>query len=377
MENDLKFSGSNPVMINLNGSADDIYAPIKTTSCDVNIVSNKILDDLYTPAKNGVVMTVTRQFPKIEHNVVYDKIGSVKSFQSGSDINDNYTISYRGLFFTDINDDYWFVGRIADYNNNIEDVNLLFNTRTKTWEKNSKWGLGYSDWYFHDGTYSYKVFKSGSTHKIQKWEGSSWGTASNYIKYDSFGTSSYCGYDTSYIIRYRDGSLELIWGKNRWYWNNYRWMYKVGYTDKEGNDYFVMYGKNHLQLYVDGVLTDCCVVNSVYNAEYSNYIVSLDKDAGVFTRIIPLTDLEWDIDNVFSLDGRAYAVDKTGIIWFWSDDIKQWVKWISFTGVYGSSMYLDYNAKGNVVLKYIDSSQTSSNSCMMLTDWTAAGLHRE
>ena len=60
MENDLKFSGSNPVMINLNGSADDIYAPIKTTSCDVNIVSYKILDDLYTPAKNGVVMTVTR-----------------------------------------------------------------------------------------------------------------------------------------------------------------------------------------------------------------------------------------------------------------------------------------------------------------------------
>lgn len=61
MENDLKFSGSNPVMINLNGSADDIYAPIKTTSCDVNIVSNKILDDLYTPTKNGVVMIVTRQ----------------------------------------------------------------------------------------------------------------------------------------------------------------------------------------------------------------------------------------------------------------------------------------------------------------------------
>lgn len=133
MENDLKFSGSNPVMINLNGSADDIYAPIKTTSCDVNIVSNKILDDLYTPAKNGVVMTVTRQFPKIEHKVVYDKIGSVKSFQSGSNINDNYTISYRGLFFTDINDDYWFVGQIADQNNDIEDVNLLFNTGTKTW----------------------------------------------------------------------------------------------------------------------------------------------------------------------------------------------------------------------------------------------------
>ena len=377
MENDLKFSGSNPVMINLNGSADDIYAPIKTTSCDVNIVSNKILDDLYTPAKNGVVMTVTRQTPKKEYRVVYDKIGSVKSFQSSSDTDENYTIYHRGLFFTDINNDYWFVGQIDDYNNDREDVNLLFNTKTKTWEKNSKWGLGYTDWYFHDGTYSYKVSWNGTEHTLQRWEGSNWSTTQLYLKYNSSGTSSDCAYDTSNIIRYIDGSIELIWGKNRWYWNNYRWMYKVGYTDKEGNDYFAMYGNNHLQLYVDGVLTDCCVVHGVYNAEYSNYIVSLNKDTGVFTRIIPLTDLEWDIDNVFSLDGRAYVVDKTGIIWFWSNDIKQWVKWISFTGVYGSSMNLDYNAKGNVVLKYMESSQSSSNSFMMLTNWTAPKVHIE
>ena len=128
-------------MININGRADDIYAPIKTTSCDVNIVSNKILDDLYTPAKNGVVMTVIRQTPKKEYRVVYDKIGSVKSFQSSSDIDENYTIYHRGLFFTDINDDYLFVCQIADQNNDIEDVNLLFNTNTKTCERNNKWGL--------------------------------------------------------------------------------------------------------------------------------------------------------------------------------------------------------------------------------------------
>ena len=238
MENDLKFSGSKPVMINLNGSVDDIYAPIKTTSCDVNIVSNKILDDLYTPAKNGVVMTVTRQIPKKEYKVVYDKIGSVKSFQSSSDINDNYTIYHRGLFFTDINDDYWFVGQIDDYNNDREDVNLLFNTKTKTWERNNKWGLGYTDWYFHDGTYSYKVSWNGTEHTLQRWEGSGWSTAQLYLKYNSSGISSDCAYDTSNIIRYIDGSIELIWGKNRWYWNNNRWLYKLGYTDKEGNDYY-------------------------------------------------------------------------------------------------------------------------------------------
>lgn len=374
MENDLKFSGVNPVMINLNGSADDIYAPIKTTSCDVNIVSNKILDDLYTPTKNGVVMTVTRQSPKKEYNVIYDDIGSVTSLQSDGDINSTYTIYYRGLFFTDINDDYWFVGQIADYNYDREDVNLLFNKTTKTWEKNNKWGLAYNDWYFHDGTYSYKIRWTGTTHTIQRWNGSSWGTVRNYRKLDSSGIDTECAYSTSNIIRYTDGSLEMLWSTNRWYWDqtNMRWLYKAGYTDKDGDSYYAMYGEDHLQLYIDGVLTDCCVVNSLGG---SDYIVSLDKSNNTFTRRINLTEKSFSRSNVFAVDGVAYAADNTGCIWMWSDDIKQWVKWITFTGMNSYGFSYDYNAFGNVMFKYRD--ENGVQKYMMLADWTAPELHIE
>lgn len=54
MENDLKFSGQNPVVITWNGSAENVFQPIVTRSCDVTIVSNDILDDLYTSTKDGV-----------------------------------------------------------------------------------------------------------------------------------------------------------------------------------------------------------------------------------------------------------------------------------------------------------------------------------
>lgn len=58
MTNDLKFSGNSPVVINYNGSPDDIYAPIRTSSCDINIVSPKILDDLYSAQKNEICVRI-------------------------------------------------------------------------------------------------------------------------------------------------------------------------------------------------------------------------------------------------------------------------------------------------------------------------------
>lgn len=60
MQNDLKFSGSSPVTINYNGSPDDIYAPVRTSSCDVNIVSASILDDLYSAKKNEICVRVKK-----------------------------------------------------------------------------------------------------------------------------------------------------------------------------------------------------------------------------------------------------------------------------------------------------------------------------
>lgn len=60
MTNDLKFSGDLPVVINYNGSTDDIYAPVRTSSCDINIVSSKILDDLYTAKKNDICVRIKK-----------------------------------------------------------------------------------------------------------------------------------------------------------------------------------------------------------------------------------------------------------------------------------------------------------------------------
>lgn len=60
MTNDLKFSGDMPVVINYNGSPDDIYAPVRTSSCDINIVSTSILDDLYTAKKDDICVRIKK-----------------------------------------------------------------------------------------------------------------------------------------------------------------------------------------------------------------------------------------------------------------------------------------------------------------------------
>ena len=63
MENDLLFTGESPLVIDYNGSPDDIYAPITTTSYDINIVSDTILDDLYTAEKDDIMVKITEYKP--------------------------------------------------------------------------------------------------------------------------------------------------------------------------------------------------------------------------------------------------------------------------------------------------------------------------
>lgn len=58
MENDLKFSGTNPVVITCNGSAENVYQPIVTQSYDITIVANDILDDIYTATKDGIMVAI-------------------------------------------------------------------------------------------------------------------------------------------------------------------------------------------------------------------------------------------------------------------------------------------------------------------------------
>ena len=60
MTNDLHFSGKLPIIINRSGDARDIFAPLRSSSCDITIVSNKILTDLYTDDKKGIKVKVEK-----------------------------------------------------------------------------------------------------------------------------------------------------------------------------------------------------------------------------------------------------------------------------------------------------------------------------
>lgn len=60
MTNDLTFAGKLPVVINRNGDTRDIYNPIRSSSCDITVVSNKILSDLYTNDKKGIKVKVEK-----------------------------------------------------------------------------------------------------------------------------------------------------------------------------------------------------------------------------------------------------------------------------------------------------------------------------
>lgn len=60
MKNDLTFAGKYPVVINKNGDTKDIFNPMSATSCDICVVSNKILSDLYTDNKKGIKVKVEK-----------------------------------------------------------------------------------------------------------------------------------------------------------------------------------------------------------------------------------------------------------------------------------------------------------------------------
>ena len=60
MKNDLIFSGKLPVVINKTGDARDVFNPMNSSSCDISIVSNKILSDLYTKDKQEIKVKVEK-----------------------------------------------------------------------------------------------------------------------------------------------------------------------------------------------------------------------------------------------------------------------------------------------------------------------------
>ena len=165
MENDLKFTGDAPLIIDFNGSTDDIYAPVVTTSYDVNVVSENILDDLYTAEKDDIAVKITesKAYYRTEATISRRGAFSLKYFNVSSD--DEYIITRNECLFSDINGEVYFHGELSNANEYF-DANIRFDYQTGTWtylQDNEGWkmaefeefGIGWQ--YFTDGENSYKV----------------------------------------------------------------------------------------------------------------------------------------------------------------------------------------------------------------------------
>lgn len=389
MEN-LKFSGESPVVINFNGSADDIYAPVKTSSCDINIVDEHILDDLYTAKKDEIEVVVERLEPrKIWQNVMVSR-GNVVSSRIVSSLEEYYKSYERDLFFTDVNGDYRFNGILENVESGSQVMSTLkYNHNTKKWERNEDWNLVYSDHYFYYGPYSYRVYWDGSSHMVQEWDSLSddWGPASVYTKLDDE-TVTDCAYGAENIIHFMDGTTQLIFGQKNYFWyrSQHRWELGQTYTDDEG-EFLGMYGKHYMRVKNrNGELVDAIYINgySAHGVTQSEWIAKIEPEDNTFTLLIPA--MGYDPDRYFSdLHGDVYYVGEEGIIYVWSWDVNSWCEWITFEGDYSQySFQLDYKIPGttpttcegmceSVVIRYYD----NEDKYFVLSDIEAPEFERQ
>ena len=229
MENDLKFTGVTPAIINFNGNTEDIYAPVRTVSCDVNIVSDKILDDLYTPKKDEVCMKVEKTTSEVRRVQAHDQ-GTV-----GWTTKENYTINVY-LSGDETSTTVWVDNITYKFTDIDGDLNMLCNLsgpsigfRTDVWVKArrtvtspeevgdvfdevNKWSLATNEKYFWVGSDSYKVIFDNSFNDLAKWNGTSWTLIGPYYRYLADGTrNGICTYDPVNVVHYENGTTELVY----------------------------------------------------------------------------------------------------------------------------------------------------------------------
>lgn len=398
MENDLKFTGEEPVVINYNGSADDIYAPIRTSSSDINIVNTEILDDLYTAQKDNISVKIESGHHPRQWIVEYSDPGSVQSSQilPPPAEQNSYTIHNQWLFFTDVNGDYRFNGSVDEDGIEVQ-VKLKYDYTNNCWVVDNYWGLDDLDFYFFDlNNTSYKIHWTGTNHTIQKWTGSDWTTPIPYVKenidweadtecgicgyygpipedkvcpdcsstdgwiYEK--TTTDCSYGTDYIIKTINGGLELLFGKERYFWDstNLKWYETDSYVDiDQESDYYSLPGCwYHRIKNKNGTLIDACVVTGVNSGETSDWVVWLDPTDSTFTKLIPLEN-GWSFYSLFTDDeGYLYFQRNDGVVLFWSWDIEQWCEWARFEENDAQSFHVDYIIPGQqkrVVIQYNNS----------------------
>ena len=372
MQNDLKFSGSSPVVIDYNGDTTDIYAPVKTSSCDVNIVSDTILDDLYTASLNEIGVTIKKRVPRYDNIYIVTNRGSVETTEidTNSDEFFNYynDTTIFGKFFKDINGDFRFNGDIYKNSNDFRYAgSLKYNYNTKKWEGNTDWKMERYDKYFWCGSNSYKIWQDTTSGLVAKsyicvWNGSDWGTKYRYLYVDSQGNEyDMLTYPEKYI-HFSDNSIEYISGGGenlRLTWNQaqLKWLYTTPYYDIDGGTCSLNGNWYHKIKDREGNWIHTIIVYDYQNSSTtSSYcVVKLDQVNGTYESIINLRDtleiinpgIRISLRNFFTGDnGDLYYMDVyTGDIYYWSWAGNEWFKWITFRG--------DQNPNGLFELMYV------------------------
>ena len=370
MQNDLKFSGTAPVVINYNGNADDVYAPVRTSNCDINIVSPNILDDLYTARKDEICVKIGTLEKNMVQTIVMSSPGSCNTIRQysmplSSDM--EYTIYQKNLFYKDIDGVTRFNGIIEDANGNRRAVNLKYVIENHGyysdyyWVENNDWKLDTDqskrNQYFHDGTHSFKIDWDGSSHHISIWDGSDWINRREYQTNEG----NDMNFSVTHIFHSGYG-YELLFGMLRYKWDDSirKWFVATPYTDTDGDEYFATYGEWHL--YVKDRNGSFCHAVQVSDLGGEDWICSLDVQNNTFTRMIPIMD-SYDLGNIFTHLGNVFCIKNSGELYVWDWTVESWCKWITFTGnAVEGSFYLDYIINTGASSKYYIKYTNSTNN---------------
>lgn len=376
---DLKFTGQSPVVINYNGSAEDIYAPLRTSSCDINIVDEHILDDLYTAKKDEIEVVIEKTSPKKDWVIKMVDPGHIESLNVQG-TGEGYQCLHQTQIFTDVDRDIRFNGVIRNMDNGVsESATLKYNHSTNKWERSSDKGYTNEDQSFYGETSDFKVYydEGEGEHKISVWDQSAedWTFLGQYQMFVN-GEYEDCDINCNNIFHTIDGDVQMVWSdaniKTAFWWDmNTMWWEEREYTEagSASTSYATLRGDSYMRVKNrDGILVDALCVGG-YTApgvDCQQWIVQISPNEYTFERIIPISVESGLIPRVFSdLEGNVYYLDSTGKIWYWSWDVEQWCVWVTFSGGRSGTFTLDYKIPGNtsttsegmtktVVIKYLD-----------------------
>lgn len=367
MIDDLKFSGQNPVVINYNGSASDVLAPVKSSSCDINIVSPHILDDLYTAEKDRVVVQVKHKEYYISENFISHpgsctytgEFAFLVRLKGTSEMPKKVHVSSVLNYFKDIDGVWNFIGYI--YNGGYQTLIAYYDNKLGIWIEENKWNLGventFRQIYFHDGVFSYKIDNTTNPSEIYTFydQGRDWEYHSDLV--DQFGNKINYG-DLGSMLFYKDGKPGLLFQEKWWMWDSSREMF-LSMPDLQFQNQNLYYGKDIRKVWSRGEMVT--VIPTNYNNPETGYYgrayVKFNDDGEIeYVCDIPevlSTIYMWsdEDDNIFSMTEEniyCLVVDK-------ESNSNRWIRVGSVqlhqepTMAIGNKMYMStYNGGGMV-----------------------------